>query len=856
MKHLFLLACLLFALSARAVSVTFRVDMTGQPVPAGGVHVAGNFQAAAGYAGDWDPATTALTDADHDNVWEATVSVPAGNYLFKFINGNDWAYSEAVPPSCGLDDGGGNVNRPLAVGGTALRLPAVPFGGCAPQLTFRVDMAGVAVAAGGLHVVGNFQALAGYGADNDPTALPLRDADGDGVYEVQLSLPAPGRFQYRFVNGSTLAAAETVPAACGTPDASGTLTRVVEATADVNATPALCFGKCAACGGNLVPSTDYTTYWWNDAVFYEAFVRSFYDGNGDGVGDFAGLTQKLDYLNDGDPATSTDLGITGLWLMPTMPSPSYHGYDISDYKGVQPAYGTMAQFEAFLAAAHQRGIRVILDLVLNHSSSQHPWFVQSASSPTNAYRDWYLWSPTDLGYGPFGGSGWHYRNGNYFYGAFWEGMPDLNWRSPAVKTALWDAARFWLNKGVDGYRLDAVRYLVEDGRQTADTPETLDVLHEFHDVMKTASPASLTVGEAWTNTSAVVPYVQNERLDLCFEFDMASAIINGVNSGSPTGLRTQLALVNNQYPRLQYATFLTNHDQNRVFDQLGSNPARMKQAAALYLTMPGVPFLYYGEEVGMAGSGADELKRRPMQWTAGPNAGFTTGRPWEALNGNYAQYNVANQQADPASLLNHYKKLIHLRNSSEALRKGYYLPATASAASVLAYGRVQGQEAVLVAANLSGSAAAQPALSLAVSTLPAGTYAATDLYTGATAGTVAVDAQGSFSSWTPALPALAANQTWVLQLRPTALATAPATPALAFALYPNPTAGTARLELPAAWVGAARVQVLDLTGRLVRAVSFEGRAYALETSGLAPGTYFVRVQAGAAVAVQRLVVER
>ncbi|RYY10867.1 MAG: alpha-amylase, partial [Cytophagaceae bacterium] len=158
---------------------------------------------------------------------------------------------------------------------------------------------------------------------------------------------------------------------------------MLSATAAVNTTPAYCFGSCAACSG--VPSTNYATYWWNDAVFYEVFVRSFYDSNGDGKGDFAGLTSKLDYLNDGNAATTTDLGVTALWLMPTMASPSYHGYDISDYKATQPDYGTMAEFETFLAAAHQRGIKVILDLVLNHSSNQHPWFTQSASSTTSPY---------------------------------------------------------------------------------------------------------------------------------------------------------------------------------------------------------------------------------------------------------------------------------------------------------------------------------------------------------------------------------------------------------------------------------------------------------------------------------------
>lgn len=857
MKRHLLIAFLLFvgAQGARANQLTFRVDMGPAAVPAGGVHVAGNFQAAAGYPADWNPATTALTDADGDHVWEATMNVPAGTYLYKFVNGSVWGRDELVPTTCGITDGGGNVNRQVVVGGSAVRLPIVAFADCAPQLRFAVDMTGQTVARTGVHVVGNFQALAGYGANNDATALPLTDDNNDGIYEVTIALPAPGMFQYRFVNGNTLAGAETVPAACGTADANGTLTRVVSATAALNTTPSACFGTCAACNGT--PLSSYPTYWWNDAVFYEILVRSFYDSNGDGQGDFAGLTQKLDYLNDGNPATTTDLGVTGLWLMPIMESPSYHGYDITNYKAVEPDYGTMAQFDAFLAAAHQRGIKVILDMVLNHSSSQHPWFTQSAASATSPYRSWYLWSPTDLGYGPFGGSGWHPRNGNYFYGAFWEGMPDLNWRNPQLKAAMWDADRFWLRKGVDGFRLDAVRHLIETGSTASDTPETLGLLEEFHDSLKAVNPAALSVGEAWTNTSAVIPYVSNRRLDLCFEFDLASSIVGAVTAGSPTALRTQLNLVTSLYPRLQYATFLTNHDQNRVFDGLGSNVARMKQAAALYLTLPGVPFIYYGEEVGMAGTGPDEDKRRPMQWTAGPQAGFTTGTPWRTVNSNYATYNVATEQADPNSLLSHYKKLIGLRAAHETLRKGYYLPATSSAAPVLAYARVFGQEATLIAANLGSSAISNSTLSLTMSTLAPGTYQVTELYTGQAAGTVAVNAQGGFSGYTATLPALAANQTWVLRLRATtATGTASAQPAFAVALYPNPTAGAVRLALAAAPAAQSQVQVFDLTGRLLQTRRFSGSSYALETSGWAAGTYFVRVQSGTAVAMQRLVVER
>ncbi|UYZ63706.1 alpha-amylase family glycosyl hydrolase [Hymenobacter weizhouensis] len=590
-------------------------------------------------------------------------------------------------------------------------------------------------------------------------------------------------------------------------------------------------------------------------MFYEVFVRSFYDSNGDGQGDFAGLTQKLDYLNDGNPATTTDLGVTGLWLMPMMESPSYHGYDVTNYKATEPDYGILAEFEAFLAAAHARGIKVIVDLVLNHSSSQHPWFQQAASSPTSSFRDWYRWSSTIPGTGPGGGTVWHPRNGSYYYGVFWGGMPDLNWRNPQLKAAMWDATRFWLRRGVDGYRIDAVKYLVETGNTLENTPETLSLLEEYHDSVKAVNPNAFTVGEAWSNTAAVVPYVLNNRLDACFEFDLAQSIISSLNAGNPAALRAQLDLVDRSYPQLQYATFLTNHDQNRVLGLLGGDLARMKQAAALYLTLPGVPFLYYGEEVGMLGAGVDEDKRKPMQWTAGAQAGFTTGTPWRALNPNYAQFNVATQQADPASLLNHYKQLIRLRTAHEPLRKGYLLPVAASASAALGYARIHQQQAVLTVANL-GSTAVSPTLSLALSTLPAGTYQVTELLSGQAAGTVTLDAQGAFSNWAATLPALAANHTWVLRLAPAVpTATTGALAAFAPKLYPNPAAQQVRLELPASAAPAQQqVQVYDLHGRLLRTARFAGRLHTLDTGTWANGTYLLRIQSGPAVSVQRLVV--
>ncbi|TGE17353.1 alpha-amylase family glycosyl hydrolase [Hymenobacter elongatus] len=854
MKHLLLLTFLLLSFIGQATQLTFRVDMRQQTVAASGMHVAGNFQAAAGYAGNWNPATTLLTDPDGDKIFEVTVAVPAGTYLYKFVNGNGWNGAEAPTLDCGVNDGGGNINRQVTVGAAALRLPATPFNGCLTQVHFAVNMRGQSVSRSGVHVIGNFQTLAGYATNWDPTAIPLADTNGDGIYEGQVSLPAAGRFQYRYVNGNTLAEAEQVPATCATADANGALSRILDATAAVNLVPPLCFSSCQTCGAS---PTDYSTHWWNDAVFYEVFVRSFYDSNGDGKGDFAGLTAKLDYLNDGNATTTTDLGVTALWLMPMMESPSYHGYDVTNYKATESDYGTMAGFETFLAAAHARGIKVIIDLVLNHSSSQHPWFQQSASSPTSSYRDWYRWSATNPAYsGPWGQTVWHQRNGQYYYGIFYDGMPDLNWQNPQLKAAMWDATRFWLKKGVDGYRLDAVKYLVEKNQSLENTPETLSILEEFSDSVKRTNPEAFVVGEAWSNTAAVVPYVVNKRLDACFEFDLASAILSGLSSGNPTGLRNQLALVESTYPKLQYATFLTNHDQNRVLGTLGGNMARMKQAAALYLTLPGVPFLYYGEEVGMLGTGVDEDKRKPMQWTAGANAGFSTGSPWRGVNANYAQFNVATMQADPNSLLAHYKKLIGLRTSRAALRKGYLLPVTATASALLSYARVFQQEAVVVVSNFGNSAVSNAALSMAVSSLPAGTYQVTELYGGLAAGTVTLDAQGGFSSWAVSLPTLAANQTWVLQLTPSQItATSLAKSAFSPQLYPNPTADQVRVELPVAPASVTTtITTYDLQGRLLTTAKFVGRSHTLDTRAWANGTYFLKIQAGDAVSMQRLIV--
>ena len=214
-----------------------------------------------------------------------------------------------------------------------------------------------------------------------------------------------------------------------------------------------------------------TDPWWDDAVFYEIFVRSFYDSDGDGIGDLRGIIEKLDYLNDGNPNTTNDLGVTGLWLMPIFPSPSYHGYDVTDYRDINPDYGTMADFRALVEAAHARGIKVIIDFVGNHTSDQHPWFQSSAAN--TAKRDWYLWNTFKPDYrGPWGQEVWHERNNNYYYGIFWGGMPDLNYNTPAVTNEIKDIVRYWYNDiGVDGFRIDAVKHWIE-GKPARNTPAT------------------------------------------------------------------------------------------------------------------------------------------------------------------------------------------------------------------------------------------------------------------------------------------------------------------------------------------------------------------------------------------------
>ncbi len=505
--------------------------------------------------------------------------------------------------------------------------------------------------------------------------------------------------------------------------------------------------------------------WWNDTVFYQVFVRSFYDSNGDGKGDLPGLIAKLDYLNDGNPKTDNDLGVSGLWLMPIFPSPSYHGYDITDFYTVNPDYGTKEDFQRLVQEAHQRGMRVIIDLVMNHTSSQHPWF-QSSQDPDSQYRNWYIWSKDSPGYkGPWGEDVWVAASGgDYYYAVFWSGMPDLNYQEPAVVAQMEDVARFWLkDMGADGFRLDGAKHIIEEGQIQENTPATHAWWKDFHAFYKGVKPDALTVGEVWSKNAEVVKYIQGDELDLAFNFDLAAAFVRNAGYGTAREVELLLDTTVKDFPPNGFATFLTNHDQERAMSTLGNNPDKAKVAASLLLTAPGVPFIYYGEEIGMLGTKPDENIRRPMQWSAEKNAGFTTGTPWRAPETDYTKKSVASQTADPSSLLSHYRGLVRLRNEHAALRVGEFVPVKTGSNALLAFLRVSKGEQVLVFINLGRKPVKEYALALEKGPL-SGMYKMLSLMDAGKFSDLTANSSGGFDAYQP-LPEMPAAATIILQLQ-------------------------------------------------------------------------------------------
>jgi alpha-glucosidase len=481
--------------------------------------------------------------------------------------------------------------------------------------------------------------------------------------------------------------------------------------------------------------------WWQHAVFYEIYPRSFMDSNGDGIGDLVGIDSKMDYLKS--------LGVDAIWLTPCYPSPQVDfGYDVADYENIDPMYGTLADFDRLEKDGKQRGIRIIMDFVMNHTSSEHPWFLDSRSSRTAAKRDWYMWHdgkgaglPPNNWISEFGGSAWTFdeKTGQFYYHYFYPQQPDLNWHNPAVKDAMFDVTRWWYKRGVAGFRLDAVDTLFEDP-QMRDNP-VLPGLNKYGDpnqekVYNTKLPEvhvilrdlrkvadennAVLIGETWTkDVSELKQYYGDHSDELQMPMDF---MFTKVDKLSPPEFRRQIAAVDSAggWP----VFVLSNHDIVRSYVRYGDrqhDQAIAKLMASLYLTLRGTPIMYYGEEIGMENNDPtrkEDVKdpigrvgwpqekgrdgeRTPMQWDDGPSAGFTRGVPWLPVPPSYKTVNVATELKDPSSILNTYKSLLALRHQNRALLDGDYVALNENDANVLSYLRRYKNEAVLVVLNMS-----------------------------------------------------------------------------------------------------------------------------------------------------------
>jgi alpha-amylase len=470
---------------------------------------------------------------------------------------------------------------------------------------------------------------------------------------------------------------------------------------------------------SLLNTEQQASPWWESAIFYQIWPRSFYDSDADGHGDFNGMTQKLPYLQE--------LGVNALWLTPMFEAPSYHGYDFTEFYQVENDYGSMAEFEAFIKAADDKGMKVILDLVINHISSNHEWFQRSAKQQA-PYADYFIWRD-DM---PKAGSGWGHAWSNndqpdavwhwnetrqqYYYGAFGASQPDLNLRHPDVVAEMEKMAKFWLDKGVAGFRLDAVRFAMEGGADAqADTDETIAYWQHFSQYVKSVNPEAYLVGEAWADIPVAAKYYgAGKGLDQGFDFEVGYKILGllkpdasgeaqfgtmqsnqQINAVDANVLKQNLQQrIDSTAPLDFFAPFLTNHDQERVAYQLAEHDDKAKLAAAMLFSSPGTPYIYYGEEIGLTqgGTGHDVYKRAPMQWDNSNQAGFTQAQTsWveqaELFGDNYTQWwpeylaqqinaadrNVKVQQAQSDSLWRLYQHLIVLKKQRPELGiKGSY----------------------------------------------------------------------------------------------------------------------------------------------------------------------------------------
>jgi alpha-glucosidase len=498
--------------------------------------------------------------------------------------------------------------------------------------------------------------------------------------------------------------------------------------------------------------------WWKHAVIYEIYPRSFQDSNGDGLGDLNGITERLDYLQA--------LGVDAIWIAPIYPSPQVDfGYDISDYENVDPQYGTLKDFDRLLAEAKKRNIRVILDMVLNHTSDKNKWFLESASSRTNPKRDWYVWSDGKDGGKPgpngkplppnnwvslFGGSAWEYmpQTRSFYYHKFYKQQPDLNWRNPEVEKAMFGAMQFWLDRGVAGYRLDAITTLFEDPKlrdepvlggvnaqgdpnlsdmYTNNLPEVHDVIRRMREMVAKYPGDRVLIGETYLPNTAELDkwYGGAKKDELQLPMDMNVGMLNKLDANT---FRESLREVETEVHGSQPLLVFDNHDNIRSWERYGDgvhNVQIAKLIGALLLTTRATALMYYGEELGMVTSTPTRVEdvkdpigrtgwpkekgrdgeRTPMQWDSSPQAGFSTNAStWLPVASDYKTVNVQTELADPNSMLNWYRRLITLRREIPALRDGGMTMVDTANASVLSYVRTPpaGAKAVVVALNMTG----------------------------------------------------------------------------------------------------------------------------------------------------------
>ena len=432
---------------------------------------------------------------------------------------------------------------------------------------------------------------------------------------------------------------------------------------------------------------------WQKGVFMEVFVRAYKDSDGDGMGDIKGLTQSLNYLKD--------LGISGIWLMPiTANADGDHGYATTDFRAIDSTYGTMADFDELLHQAHARGIGVIMDYVINHSAAQHPMFESAKSGLQSPFRNWYVWESTSpTGWDIWGKNPWTQTPSGSYFATFGPHMPDFNFKNPDVMSYHMSSLRFWLNRGLDGFRLDAVPHLVENSAQDwNDQPESRRITGELRQLIA-SYPGRHVVCEATANPQA---YAAPDICASAFAFGLERNIVKAVK-----GDAAAIHSVSDYFKTAPQgmATFISNHDifaGERLWDQVRGNLSQYKLAAATYLLQPGTPFIYYGEEIGLAGVkglAGDAPLRSPMSWTADPRgAGFTTGKPFRALSPNVATQNAASQLTNPKSLLAFYKTMIKLRNTRSSLADGTY-EAPFVRGQLLGYRRTLGEDRTLVLIN-------------------------------------------------------------------------------------------------------------------------------------------------------------